>query len=69
MGTLTEAAGAVDRRDRGHRLHLAFRLKSGGPPSNNGCILADGRARTTCSMGAELGETVAVLSEDIRRIG
>ncbi|HEY7805840.1 MAG TPA: DUF3833 family protein [Croceibacterium sp.] len=69
-GTLTEAAGAVTGETVGNRLHLAFRLKSGGLPVEQWLTLSpDGLRAYNVLTVRKLGVTVAVLSEDIRRIG
>jgi hypothetical protein len=69
-GTLTDAAGAVTGETVGNRLHLAFALKKGGLPVEQWLTLSpDGRRAYNVLTVRKWGLPVAVLSEDIRRIG
>ena len=68
-GTLTDAAGAVTGESVGNRLHLAFRLKKSALPVEQWLTLSpDGKRAYNVLKVRKLGLTVAVLSEDIRRL-
>lgn len=72
-GTLTDAAGGigggpVTGETDGNRLHLAFTLKGGFPTEQWLTLSPDGRRAYNVLKVRKFGVTVAVLSEDIRRV-
>lgn len=68
-GTLSDAAGPVTGETLGNRLHLAFTMKKGGLPTEQWLTLSpDGRRAYNVLTVRKFGLTVAVLSEDIRRL-
>ena len=67
-GTLSDAEGAVTGETNGNRLHLAFVMEGGLPTEQDLTLSADGQRATNVMTVRKLGVTVAVLTEEIRRV-
>ena len=67
-GTLTDAQGPVTVETHGNRLHIAFTMKGGFPTEQWLTLSADGTRAYNTMKVRKLGVTVAVLSENIRRV-
>ena len=68
-GTLSDAIGPVSGESDGNRLHLRFRMKGGLAVQQWLTLAPDGRSAHNIMAIRKLGLTVAVLDEEIRRIG
>ena len=68
-GTLSDATSAVTGETEGNRLHLAFTIKGGLPVEQWLTVSPDGQRAYNVLTVRKYGLTVAVLSEEIRRIG
>ena len=68
-GTLTDAEGPVTGEVEGNRLHIAFTMKGGLPTDQWLTLSPDGMRAYNVMKVRKFGLTVAVLSEDIRKIG
>ena len=68
-GTLTDAAGATPGEVEGNCLHLAFRTKGGLRVQQWLTLAADGRSAHNVLVVTKLGMRVAVLVEEIVKIG
>lgn len=67
-GTLTDAVGAVSGTAEGNLVTLRFTLAGGFGVVQRLTLSADGRRAHNVMTVRKLGVTVAVLSEDIRRV-
>lgn len=67
-GTLTDAEGAVTGETQGNQLHLSFTMKGGLRTEQWLTLSTDGQRATNVMKVRKLGVTVAVLSEEIRRL-
>ena len=67
-GTLSDATSAVTGETDGNRLHLAFTIKGGLPVEQWLTVSPDGKRAYNLLKVRKWGLTVAVLSEDIRRL-
>lgn len=67
VGSLTDADGPVTGETSGNRLHLAFTM-DGMPVEQWLTLSADGRRAYNVLKVRKFGLTVAVLSEDIRKL-
>lgn len=68
-GTLSDARGPVTGTVTGNRLHLAFTMKGGLPTQQWLTLATDGRSAHNIMIVTKLGVTIAVLDEDIRKVG
>jgi hypothetical protein len=68
-GTLSDAAGPVEGKTEGNRLHLSFRMKGGLKADQWLTLSPDGRSAHNVMKVRKLGIVVATLDETIRRTG
>jgi hypothetical protein len=66
-GSLTGALSPIEGRAEGNRLVLSFTIKGGLKVRQELTLSADGRRADNLMTVSELGVTVAVLAEDIRK--
>lgn len=67
-GTLSDAIGPVEAQAEGNRLAITFTIKGGFAVRQELTLAPDGQSAANVMQVSKLGMTVAVLSEDIRKL-